>query len=91
MDLQNQYIEPDNSYHQPSHDPSGGTMVLVVTLTIISVVLTSVLAVVYYSKKNNPGTDVTSGTMINSGDWNWRISLEMFTWGVALARRSRPA
>ena len=66
MDLRNQYIEPDNSYHQPSHDPSGGTMVLVVTLTIISVVLTSVLAVVYYSKKNNPETDVTSGTMINS-------------------------
>ena len=66
MDLQNQYIEPDNSYHQPSHDPSGGTMVLVVTLTIISVVLTSVLAAVYYTRKNNPETDATSGTMINS-------------------------
>jgi len=38
MDLRNQYIEPDNSYHQPSHDPSGGTTVLVVTLTIISVI-----------------------------------------------------
>ena len=60
MDLRNQYIEPDNSYHRPSHDPSSGTMVLVVTLTIISVILTSVLAAVYYTKKNGSETGPTS-------------------------------
>ena len=65
MDLKNQYIEPDNSYHQPSHDPSGGTMVLVVTLTIISVVLTSVLAAVYYTKKNGADTEPSMGTVMN--------------------------
>ena len=59
MDLKNQYIEPDNSYHQPSHDPSSGTMALVVSLTLISVVLTSVLAVVWYrkTKGDNPQTE----------------------------------
>ena len=66
MDLKNQYIEPDNSYHQPSHDHSSGTMVLVVTLTIISVVLTSVLAAVYYTKKNGTETDPSSAAMISN-------------------------
>lgn len=65
MDLKNQYIEPDNSYHQPSHDPSSGTLVLVVTLTIISVVLTSVLAAVYYTKKNGQDTEPSAGAIMN--------------------------
>ena len=66
MDLKNQYIEPDNSYHQPSHDPSGGTTVLVVTLTIISVILTSVLAAVLYTKKHNGQTNPSSGEMLSN-------------------------
>ncbi|MCQ2517031.1 MAG: pyrrolo-quinoline quinone [Saccharofermentans sp.] len=61
MNFKDQYIEPDNSYHQPSRDPSSGTMMLVITLTVVSVVLTSVLALIFYSKKNNDG-------VINSGD-----------------------
>ena len=66
MDLRNQYIEPDNSYHRPSHDPSSGTLVLVVTLTIISVILTSVLAAVYYTKKNGSDAVDTSGTVLDN-------------------------
>ena len=67
MDFKNQYIEPDNSYHEVSHDPSSGTMVLVVTLTIISVILTSVLAAIFYSKKNNDTgvVNTVEGTAIN--------------------------
>ena len=61
MDLKNQYIEPDNSYHEVSHDPSSGTMALVVTLTIISVILTSVLAGIFYSKNKEGGNVVVQG------------------------------
>jgi len=61
MNQKDQYIQPDNSYHQPSHDPSSGTMLLVVTLTIFSVVLTSVLAVIYFSKNR-------SDSIINTAD-----------------------
>ena len=67
MNLKDQYIEPDNSYHQPSHDPSGGTMVLVITLTMLSVVLTSVLAIVYFSRKNQDGIiNTTDGTTVSN-------------------------
>ncbi|MBR2524368.1 MAG: hypothetical protein IKE53_08040 [Clostridiales bacterium] len=48
-----QYIEPDNSYHKPSRDPGEGTMGLVVVMTILFVILTTVLAVVYFNKRKN--------------------------------------
>ena len=45
-----QYIESDNSYYEPSRDNSSGTMMLVVVLTILSVILTSVLALIYFNQ-----------------------------------------
>ncbi len=51
MNRNDQYIEPDNTFYEPSTDPSQGTMALVIMLTILSVVLTSVLAGIYFKKK----------------------------------------
>ena len=52
MNRDDQYIEPDNSYYEPSRDPSQGTLILVVFMTFLSVILTSVLAFIYFSKNN---------------------------------------
>lgn len=60
MNLKDQYIEPDNSYYEPSTDPSQGTMKLVIALTVLSVLLTSVLAIVYFRQKNADKVDVTN-------------------------------
>ena len=54
MNRKDQYIEPDNSYYEMSTDPSQGTMKLVIALTALSVILTSVLAIVYFREKTNP-------------------------------------
>ena len=50
----NQYIEPDNTFYEPSRDKSQGTMVLVVLMTILFVALTTVLAVVFFGQKGLP-------------------------------------
>jgi len=50
MNDREQYIEPDNSYYKPSRDPGEGTVALVVIMTVLFVVLTTVLAVVYFKK-----------------------------------------
>ena len=50
MSDREQYIEPDNSYYKPSRDPGEGTVALVVIMTVLFVVLTTVLAVVYFNK-----------------------------------------
>ena len=50
MSDREQYIEPDNSYYKPSRDPGEGTVGLVVIMTILFVILTTVLAVVYFNK-----------------------------------------
>jgi len=62
-----QYIAPDNSYYKPSRDPNEDTMKLVVFMTVLFVVLTTVLAVVYFKKQkgnvqpgNSNSTDVSS-------------------------------
>lgn len=59
----NQYIEPDNSYYEPSRDNSSGTMMLVVVLTVLSVILTSVLAIIYF--KNKDKDDITNSSSNN--------------------------
>ena len=46
MNRGDQYIEPDNSFYKPSRDPNESTMMMVVTLTVLFVILTSVLAAV---------------------------------------------
>lgn len=51
-----QYIEPDNSFYEPSKDPSQGNLMLVVVITVLFVILTAVLAVVYINKKNDEKT-----------------------------------
>ena len=60
MNRKDQYIEPDNSYYEMSTDPSQGTMKLVIALTALSVILTSVLAIVYFREKNKPVNQVTN-------------------------------
>lgn len=47
----NQYIEPDNSYYEPSHDSSQETMMLVIIVTVLFLILTTVLAVVFFKEK----------------------------------------
>lgn len=54
MDRKEQYIETDNAYHEPSRDPNRGFTSLVVIVTILMVVLTSVLAIVFYEEKGLP-------------------------------------
>ena len=60
MNDREQYIEPDNSYYKPSRDPGEGTIGLVVIMTLLFVILTAVLAVVYFNKRksDDPGEDV---------------------------------
>ncbi len=57
MNRKDQYIEPDNTFYEPSRDTSSGTMMLVVIVTILSVILTSVLALIYFKQKNNPNPE----------------------------------
>lgn len=62
-----QYIEPDNSYYEPSTDRGSGTVILVVAMTVLSVILTSVLAVIYFNKKDADSTvsPDRSGEVVN--------------------------
>lgn len=53
MNIKGQYIEPDNSYHEPSRDNSHGTMMIFVVMTILFVILTSVLAVIYINQESD--------------------------------------
>lgn len=48
---ENQYIEPDNTYYEPSHDSSQGTLALVVMVTVLLLILTTVLAVMFFKDK----------------------------------------
>ena len=52
MNRGEQYIEPDNSYYKPSRDPNEGTLKLVVVMTALFVILTGILAVVYFNKNS---------------------------------------
>lgn len=54
MDKKDQYIESDNAYHEPISDPNQGFTTLVVIVTILMVVLTSVLAIIFYEEKGLP-------------------------------------
>lgn len=64
----NQYIEPDNTFYEPSRDKSQGTMVLVVLMTILFVALTTVLAVVFFGQKGLPWEKTQeTGTVILNG------------------------
>ena len=56
MSDREQYIEPDNSYYKPSRDPGEGTVGLVVVMTVLFVILTTVLAVVYFNKRKSGDT-----------------------------------
>lgn len=63
----NQYIEPDNSYHEISRDKSQGTMVLLVVTTLLFVILTSVLAIVFFNQKSkHEQLTIGTGTGTNS-------------------------
>ena len=53
MNDREQYIEPDNSYYKPSRDPGEGTVGLVVIMTVLFIILTTVLAVVYFNKRKS--------------------------------------
>ncbi|SCW64799.1 hypothetical protein SAMN02910456_02351 [Ruminococcaceae bacterium YRB3002] len=61
MSDREQYIEPDNSYYKPSRDPGEGTLGLVVVMTILFVILTAVLAVVYFNKRKGDSTGEEEG------------------------------
>lgn len=50
MRREDQYIESDNSYHEPSRDNSSSMVTLVVIITILMVVLTLVIAFIYFAK-----------------------------------------
>ncbi len=50
-----QRIDKDNTFYEPSRDSQQGTLILVVIMTILFVVLTSVLAIIYFGK-NTAGT-----------------------------------
>lgn len=52
MNRKDQYIEPDNSYYEPSTDTSHGTTMLIVVLTFVFIILTTVLAVAVHQKRN---------------------------------------
>ena len=52
MARRDQYIESDNTYYEPSTDHGSGTLILIVAMTILSAILTSVLAVIYFNKKD---------------------------------------
>ena len=62
-----QYIEPDNSYYKPSRDPNEGTLKLVVVMTALFVILTGILAVVYFNKNSIQETIVTGEPAGESG------------------------
>lgn len=49
-------MEPDNSYYKPSRDPNEGTLTLVVVMTALFVVLTAILAIVYFRKTTEQET-----------------------------------
>ncbi|SMC62130.1 hypothetical protein SAMN06296952_1984 [Oscillospiraceae bacterium] len=51
MNRKDQYIEPDNSYYEPSTDTSHGTTMLIVVLTFVFLILTAVLAIAVYQKR----------------------------------------
>ena len=63
MNRGDQYIEPDNSFYRPSRDPNETTMMMVVTLTVLFVILTAILAAVYFRKTTSTETLAS----INSG------------------------
>ena len=70
MNRKDQYIEPDNSYYEPSTDTSHGTTMLIVVLTFVFIILTTVLAVAYHQKRNeekeaNAALPVNSDTFIS--------------------------
>ena len=67
MNKREQYIQPDNSYYKPSRDPNEGTLKLVVVMTALFVILTGVLAVVYFNRSNIEETLVTGGATNESG------------------------
>lgn len=67
MNLDNLHIEPDNSYHQPSTDPTSGIKAIVVVMTVLFMVFTSVLAIFFYDKKQKEG-DVINAS--NAGNIN---------------------
>lgn len=68
----NQYIEPDNTYYEPSRDFSQGTLALVVIVTTLFLILTTVLAVVFFREKftgkrreeDNPDISQNSGFVV---------------------------
>ncbi len=51
MSRKDQYIESDNAYHEPIRDNSHGNMMLMVIMTMLFVILTAVLAVVFFHEK----------------------------------------
>ena len=57
MNRKDQYIDSDNAYHEPSRDPYQGFTPLVVVVTILMVVLTAVLAIVYFKGKESAKAD----------------------------------
>ena len=67
MNKREQYIQPDNSYYKPSRDPNEGTLKLVVVMTALFVILTAVLAVVYFNRSNIEETLVTGDATNESG------------------------
>ena len=67
MNKREQYIQPDNSYYKPSRDPNEGTLKLVVVMTALFVILTAVLAVVYFNRSNIEETLVTGDVTNESG------------------------
>ncbi len=67
MNKREQYIQPDNSYYKPSRDPNEGTLKLVVVMTALFVILTAVLAVVYFNRSNIEETLVTGDATGESG------------------------
>ena len=67
MSRRDQYIESDNAYHEPIRDNSHGNMMLMVIMTLLFMVLTAVLAVVFFHQKkaneeNVSVADVSSGS-----------------------------
>ena len=62
MNRGDQYIEPDNSFYKPSRDPNETTMMMVVTLTVLFVILTSILAAVYFRKSTSTETLASIGS-----------------------------
>ena len=66
MSRGDQFIEPDNSYYKPQRDPNEGTMTLVVVITLLFVILTGILAVVYFRKQNVSETISTDASAVPS-------------------------